>query len=110
VKAGAAVFAARQSSRGSSPSCATSARLEYIDGQAVASIVYRRRKHVINLFVTQGAAYENHTAKLQTMQGYNIRRWTAQGLEFFAISDINGEELQEFVEKFDAALNPPKGA
>jgi len=85
-------------------------RLEYIDGQAVASIVYRRRKHVINLFVTQGAAYENHTAKLQTMQGYNIRRWTAQGLEFFAISDINGEELQEFVEKFDAALNPPKGA
>jgi len=85
-------------------------RLEYIDGQAVASIVYRRRKHVINLFVTQGAPIENHTAKLQTMQGYNIRRWTAQGLEFFAISDINGEELQEFVEKFDAALNPPKGA
>jgi anti-sigma factor RsiW len=85
-------------------------RLDYIDGQAVASIVYRRRKHVINLFVTQGAASESHAAQLQTMQGYNIRRWTAQGLEFFAISDINGEELQEFVEKFDAALNPPKGA
>jgi hypothetical protein len=44
------------------------------------------------------------------MQGYNIRRWAAQGLEFFAISDINGEEPQEFVEKFDAALHPPKGA
>jgi anti-sigma factor RsiW len=85
-------------------------RLDYIDGQAVASIVYRRRKHVINLFVTQGAPIESHEAKLQTMQGYNIRRWTAQGLEFFAISDINGEELQEFVEKFDAALHPPKGA
>ena len=85
-------------------------RLDYIDGQAVASIVYRRRKHVINLFVAQGAASESHEAKLQTMQGYNIRRWTAQGLEFFAISDINGEELQEFVEKFDAALHPPKGA
>jgi anti-sigma factor RsiW len=83
-------------------------RLDYIDGQAVASIVYRRRSHVINLFVTQGAPIEQ--AKLQTMQGYNIRRWTAQGLEFFAISDINGEELQEFVEKFDAALHPPKGA
>ncbi len=85
-------------------------RLDYIDGQAVASIVYRRRKHVINLFVTQGAASESHAAKLQTMQGYNIRRWTAQGLEFFAISDINGEELQEFVEKFDAALHPSTGA
>jgi anti-sigma factor RsiW len=85
-------------------------RLDYIDGQAVASIVYRRRQHVINLFVTQGAASESHAAQLQTMQGYNIRRWAAQGLEFFAISDINGEELQEFVEKFDAALHPPKGA
>ena len=84
-------------------------RLDYIDGQAVASIVYRRRQHVINLFVTQGAASESPAAKLQTMQGYNIRRWAAQGLEFFAISDINGEELQEFVEKFDAALHPPKG-
>jgi anti-sigma factor RsiW len=85
-------------------------RLDYIDGQAVASIVYRRRQHVINLFVTQGAPIESHGVKLQTMQGYNIRRWTAQGLEFFAISDINGEELQEFVEKFDAAFRPPKGA
>jgi anti-sigma factor RsiW len=85
-------------------------RLDYIDGQAVASIVYRRRRHVINLFVTQGAPIESHGAKLQTMLGYNIRRWTAQGLEFFATSDINGEELQEFVEKFDAALHPPKGA
>ena len=85
-------------------------RLDYIDGQAVASTVYRRRQDVINLFVTQGAPIESHGAKLQTMRGYNIRRWTGQGLEFFAISDINGEELQEFVEKFDAALHPPKGA
>ena len=85
-------------------------RLDYIDGQAVASIVYRRRRHVINLFVTQGAPIESREAKLQTTQGYNIRRWAAQGLEFSAVSDINGEELQEFVEKFDAALHPPKGA
>ena len=48
-------------------------------------------------------------ARLETMQGFNIRRWSAQGLEFFAISDINGEELQEFAEKFDAALHPSDG-
>jgi anti-sigma factor RsiW len=79
-------------------------RLDYIDGKAVASIVYRRRTHVINLFVAQGEGSESHGANA-TMQGFNIRRWTAQGLKFFAVSDINAEELQEFVEKFDAAFH-----
>jgi len=80
-------------------------RLDYIDGRAVASIVYRRRAHVINLFVIQEAASADHGAKLETMQGFNIRRWSAQGLEFFAISDINAEELNEFVEKFEAGFH-----
>jgi anti-sigma factor RsiW len=39
------------------------------------------------------------------MQGFTIRRWSAQGLEFFAISDINADELQEFVDKFEAAFH-----
>jgi anti-sigma factor RsiW len=80
-------------------------RLDYIDGKAVASIVYRRRVHVINLFVAQGAVSEGYGTKLETMQGFNIERWSAQGLEFFAISDINAKELQEFVEKFENALH-----
>jgi len=79
-------------------------RLDYIDGKAVASIVYRRRTHVINLFVAQGAASAQRGTKLDTMQGFNIERWSARGLEFFAVSDINADELQEFVEKFETAL------
>jgi anti-sigma factor RsiW len=81
-------------------------RLDYLDGKTVASIVYRRRKHVINLFVAEGAASERQRAKLDTMQGFNIRRWTERGLDFFAVSDINSEELQEFVDKFQAASRP----
>jgi anti-sigma factor RsiW len=81
-------------------------RLDYLDGKTVASIVYRRRKHVINLFVADGAASENQKAKLETLQGFNILRWTASGFEFFAVSDINPEELQEFVDKFEAASHP----
>lgn len=81
-------------------------RLDYIDGQTVPSIVYRRRTHVINLFVAQGASSATREARLQTVQGFNIQRWTARGLEFFAISDVNAEELREFVEKFEAALHP----
>ena len=79
-------------------------RLDYIDGKVVASIVYRRRTHVINLFVAQGAALDHQSAKLEKVQGYNIRCWNAQGLEFWAISDIGADELQEFGVKFEAAL------
>ncbi len=84
-------------------------RLDYIDGKAVASIVYRRRTHVINLFIAQGAASESHGAKLDTVQGFNIRRWKAQGLDFWAVSDITADELQEFVDKFETALRPNPG-
>jgi anti-sigma factor RsiW len=78
-------------------------RLDYVDGRAVASVVYRRRTHVINLFVAQAGDLQNQKAKLQTMQGFNIERWSARGLEFFAISDLNAEELREFVDKFETA-------
>jgi hypothetical protein len=40
------------------------------------------------------------------MQGFNILRWTELGLDLVAISDINVDELQEFSDKFHAALRP----
>jgi anti-sigma factor RsiW len=78
-------------------------RLDYIDGKAVASIVYRRQAHVINLFVAPAAAEERRQAELVTIQGFNIRCWVAQGLEFFAVSDVAAEELQKFRGGFEAA-------
>jgi anti-sigma factor RsiW len=78
-------------------------RLDYVDGKAAASIVYLRRRHVINVFVAQAAGAEDQKEKLQTMHGFNIERWTARGLDFFAISDLNAEELREFVDKFETA-------
>lgn len=81
-------------------------RLDYIAGQPVASVVYRRRQHIINLFVAQhlGAARAAVTAR--TVQGYNVRYWSAQGLEFWAVSDLDGEELGEFARKVSEATRP----
>ena len=79
-------------------------RLDYIDGKPVAAIVYRRRVHVINLFVAQAAGADHGRARNEMVQGFNTLRWTDQGLRFIAISDINAEELQEFHGKFEAAL------
>ena len=71
----------------------------------MASIVYRRRNHVINLFVIQAADSEYQPAQFNTVQGYNILHWRAHGLEFFAISDLNPDELKEFGEQFTAGFN-----
>jgi anti-sigma factor RsiW len=76
-------------------------RLDYIDGRPVATIVYRRRTHVINLFVMQSTGAGT---KVEKVQGFNVRRWTWSDLDFWAISDIGADELQEFGEKFESAV------
>ncbi len=78
-------------------------RLDYIDGRALGAVVYRRRSHVINLFVAQGAGAE-HRARTETVQGFNIRRWSERGLNYWAVSDLAADELSEFGEKFEAAM------
>jgi anti-sigma factor RsiW len=78
-------------------------RLDYINGKAVAAIVYRRRVHIINLFVAQSMGSALQTPRLETVQGFNVRRWTSQGLNLLAVSDINSDELEEFGRKFEAA-------
>jgi anti-sigma factor RsiW len=78
-------------------------RLDFIDGKSVAVIVYRRRVHVINLFVTQGVGSSLPGPRMETVQGFNIRRWTDQGLNMLAVSDINREELDEFGNKLEEA-------
>ncbi|QWG20084.1 anti-sigma factor [Bradyrhizobium sediminis] len=79
-------------------------RLDYVDTRPIGAIVYRRRSHVINLFVAQTASTERRAAKIETLQGFNIRRWSERGLHFWAVSDIASDELGEFGEKFESAL------
>jgi anti-sigma factor RsiW len=79
-------------------------RLDYVDTRPIGAIVYRRRAHVINLFVAQTASAERRTAKIETIQGFNIRRWSERGLNYWAVSDLAADELAEFGDKFEAAM------
>jgi anti-sigma factor RsiW len=79
-------------------------RLDYVDARAIGAIVYRRRAHVINLFVAQTPGTERHAAKTETLQGFNIRRWSDRGLNYWAVSDLAADELAEFGEKFETAM------
>jgi anti-sigma factor RsiW len=79
-------------------------RLDYIDARAIGAVVYRRRAHVINLFVAQTASTERRAVKLQTIQGFNIRSWGDRGLNYWAVSDLAADELAEFGDKFESAM------
>ncbi len=83
-------------------------RLDYVDARAIGAVVYRRRQHVINLFVAQTPNIEHRAAKTETVQGFNIRRWSDRGLNFWAVSDIGADELAEFGEKFETAMQVNK--
>src|SRR4029079_4028317 len=50
-------------------------RLDYIDGKPIAALVYRRRAHVINLFVVPSLD-RSLMPKLEVVQGFNILRWS----------------------------------
>jgi len=78
-------------------------RLDYVDARPIGAVVYKRRAHVINLFVAQTSNTARREARTETIQGFNIRSWSERGLNFWAISDIGADELAEFSEKFEAA-------
>jgi anti-sigma factor RsiW len=84
-------------------------RLDYVDARPVGAIVYRRRLHVINLFVAQTASAEPRAARTETFQGFNIRGWSEGGLNFWAVSDLAADELAEFGDKFEAAMKSATG-
>ena len=72
----------------------TGGRLDYLDGRPVAALVYQHDKHLINLFVWPGSA----AAPPQTAerQGYNIVRWAQDGMNFWAVSDVEMAQLKQF--------------
>jgi anti-sigma factor RsiW len=79
-------------------------RLDYVDARAIGAVVYKRRQHVINLFVAQTGNTERRGARIDTVQGFNIRHWSDRGLNYWAVSDLAKDELAEFGEKFEGAM------
>jgi anti-sigma factor RsiW len=71
-------------------------RLDYLDRKAVAAVVYKRREHVINLFIWPAPQGEAGESRPVTHQGYHHLRWNDSGMVYWAVSDLNDRELHEF--------------
>ncbi|MBV9865655.1 MAG: anti-sigma factor [Abitibacteriaceae bacterium] len=87
-------------------------RLDYLDNRPVAALIYKRRKHFINLFIwPSGTNPPSATGAAQvkgdkatpsvpavlTRQGYHILHWTRSGMTYWAVSDLSEGELEGFM-------------
>jgi anti-sigma factor RsiW len=83
-------------------------RLDYLNGQTVAALVYQRNRHLINVFVwpaknamatSAGKPLENgltdRAAELEAYHGYSIINFEAKGFQYYLVSDLNPTELNE---------------
>jgi anti-sigma factor RsiW len=75
-------------------------RLDYIHDRVVAAIVYKRRQHIINVFVWPAGGAAAGLPAQSRHDGYNLLGWSQRGLEFCAVSDVDPADLQQLKAAF----------
>ena len=72
-------------------------RLDMLDKQRVATLVYSYRLHTIDVFVRPESAHA--PSALRTVRGFNVARATGSGMDWVAVSDVNADVLTAFVQR-----------
>jgi anti-sigma factor RsiW len=75
----------------------TGGRLDMLNKQRVATLVYSHRLHTIDVFVRPESAPAPST--LRTVRGFNVVHATGSGMDWIAVSDVSADELTEFVQR-----------
>jgi anti-sigma factor RsiW len=78
-------------------------RLDYVGGRAVAAMVYQHGHHPINLFVWPAGDALPREPTASSRRGYNVVRWSDQGMVLWVVSDLEAAQLDEFVRLWRAA-------
>ena len=81
----------------------TGGRLDIVAGKRVAAIVYRRRLHAINLFQWPGPAADSSPVNTDVGNGFTTIHWVQDGMNYWAVSNLNREEMAEFATAFRKA-------
>ncbi|HSE88410.1 MAG TPA: anti-sigma factor [Candidatus Binatia bacterium] len=72
-------------------------RLDYLDNRPVAALIYQRDKHLINVFIWPSSESSDSGIRADTRQGYHVFHWTRSGMTYWVVSDLEGNQLQEFI-------------
>jgi anti-sigma factor RsiW len=82
-------------------------RLDYVGHRAVAALVYQRRAHVINVLTYPSESPAPVAPHLETRRGFQIANWSAGGMAYWVVSDLNADELRTFCSLMRAADAAP---
>jgi anti-sigma factor RsiW len=72
-------------------------RLEVIHQQPAAAIVYRRRQHLISLYVTPSPGADANL-EVSDVGGYHVAHWTRDKMSYWAVSDVGMADLRQFAD------------
>ena len=76
-------------------------RLDYLDNHSVAALVYQRRKHFINLFIWPTTPKDSTAQTMVEREGYHLVHWNDDDFTYWAVSDVNINDLQSFKQLFE---------
>ncbi len=72
-------------------------RLDYVGQRPVAALVYRLNRHTINVFVWPTVGNPVQDPVFAVRQGFNVAHWSGDGMQFWAVSDVNAADLRNVV-------------
>jgi anti-sigma factor RsiW len=76
-------------------------RLDVLEAKPVATLVYRRRQHMISVFVWPG---EPAAARAPIeRRGYHLVRFERSGMSYWAVSDLNATELEDLARLIESS-------
>ncbi len=75
-------------------------RVDYLGDRTVAALIYQRRQHFINLFTWPSTSSSSNGQIEVKQNGYNILNWTQDGMTYWAVSDLQRSELDQFAQLY----------
>jgi len=87
-------------------------RIAIVERIPAPTLVYRHNEHLVAVTELPAAGGARAGVGLETVDGYNVARWSGANLAYVAVSDMDEKTLAEFVEAFrraqaSSASEPP---
>ena len=78
-------------------------RVSYLHQAPGAELIFRVRQHQVSVFIFQERALERMSSPATSSLSFGIRSWSRNGLRYFVIGDVGGDDLDRLSNLMKAA-------